>query len=91
MTFVTDLVDIRRGASQRELAATHKRKPKIRLKAPTADGAANKALVGFLAELWGVPGAAIRIESGMPGRIKPQITLRRLAGLTLVGISTACR
>ncbi len=64
------LLYVQPGASQTELVGTHDGKPKIRLKAPPVDGAANKALIGFLAELCGVPRAAIRIESGMRGRIK---------------------
>ena len=58
------------GASETELVGTHDGKPKIRLKAPPVDGAANKALITFLAERCGVPRSAIRIESGMRGRIK---------------------
>ena len=58
------------GASQTEVVGTHDGKPKIRLKAPPVDGAANKALIAFLAEMYGVPRAAIRIEFGMRGRIK---------------------
>ena len=58
------------GASQTEVVGTHDGKPKIRLKAPPVDGAANKALIAFLADRCGVPRSAIRIESGMRGRIK---------------------
>lgn len=58
------------GASQTEVVGTHDGKPKIRLKAPPVDSAANKALIGFLAELCGVQRAAIRIESGTRERIK---------------------
>jgi uncharacterized protein (TIGR00251 family) len=58
------------GASETELVGAHDGKPKIRLKAPPVDGAANKALITFLAERCGVPRSAIRIESGMRGRIK---------------------
>jgi len=52
------------------LIGTHDGKPKIRLKAPPVDGATNKALIAYLADRCGLPRAAIRIESGMPGRIK---------------------
>lgn len=58
------------GASQTEVVGTHDGKPKIRLKAPPVDGAANKALIAFLPDRCGVPRSAIRIESGMRGRIK---------------------
>ena len=42
----------------------------IQLKAPPVDGAANKALIGFLAEVFGVPKSAISIELGASGRTK---------------------
>lgn len=64
------LLYVQPGASQTELVGTHDGKPKIRLKAPPVDGAANKALIGFLADRCDVPRAAIRIEAGIRGRIK---------------------
>jgi uncharacterized protein YggU (UPF0235/DUF167 family) len=42
----------------------------IRLAAPPVDGAANTALVRFLAEALGLPRSAVRIASGETGRIK---------------------
>jgi uncharacterized protein (TIGR00251 family) len=42
----------------------------IRLAAPPVDGAANDALIGYLAELCGVPRRAVRIVSGERGRRK---------------------
>lgn len=42
----------------------------IRLAAPPVDGAANKALIFFLAEALGVPRSAIRIVAGETSRLK---------------------
>jgi len=42
----------------------------VRLAAPPVEGAANKALIAFLAETFGVPRSAIRIDSGAHGRRK---------------------
>ena len=43
---------------------------KVRVAAPPVDGAANEALVGFLAEALGVRPRAVRIVSGSAARTK---------------------
>jgi uncharacterized protein len=61
---------------------------RIRLAAPPVDGAANEALVRFLAERLGVARAAVRIDAGMSARSKvvaidgidPATAARRLLG-----------
>ena len=61
---------------------------KLRLAAPPVDGKANQACVRFLAERFGVPRAAVRIVSGLTGRLKiveidgidPAAVERRLLG-----------
>lgn len=58
------------GAKQTQCVGLHDGKPKIQLKAPPVDGAANKALIGFLSNVFGVPKSAIRIELGASGRTK---------------------
>ncbi|MDQ7744692.1 DUF167 domain-containing protein [Hydrogenophaga pseudoflava] len=58
------------GAKQTQCVGLHDGKPKIQLKAPPVDGAANKALIGFLSEVFGVPRSAISIELGASGRTK---------------------
>lgn len=58
------------GAKQTQCVGLHDGKPKIQLKAPPVDGAANKALVAFLSEVLGVPKSAISIELGASGRTK---------------------
>ena len=42
----------------------------IRLAAPPVDGAANKALLGFLADALKMPKSALRIVSGETSRLK---------------------
>jgi uncharacterized protein (TIGR00251 family) len=73
-----------------ETGADGKAYLKIRLTAPPVDGAANAALIGFLADLLGVKKAAILIRSGETSRLKIlQITcdakalVHKLALLTL--------
>ena len=58
------------GAKQTQCVGLHDGKPKIQLKAPPVDGAANKALIAFLSEVMGVPKSAISIELGASGRTK---------------------
>ena len=50
----------------------------VRVAAPPVDGAANKALIAVLADAFGIPKSAIRIESGEHGRHKRV----RISGLT---------
>ncbi|MBW7907719.1 MAG: YggU family protein [Kiritimatiellae bacterium] len=57
-------------ASRTEVAGTHGEALKIRLQAPPVDGAANEALIEFLAEALQVPRSTIRIERGHTGRNK---------------------
>ena len=42
----------------------------MRVAAPPVDGAANEALVRFLAERLGVPRSGVRVDSGTGGRAK---------------------
>ncbi len=58
------------GAKQTQCVGLHDGKPKIQLKAPPVDGAANKALIAFLSEVCGVPKSAITIELGASSRTK---------------------
>ena len=61
---------VRPRASRTGLAGLHGDAIKVRLAAPPVDGAANAELVRFLAELLGVPKAAVEIVSGETGRRK---------------------
>ncbi|MBL8389014.1 MAG: DUF167 domain-containing protein [Hydrogenophaga sp.] len=58
------------GAKQTQCVGLHDGKPKIQLKAPPVDGAANKALIAFLSERCGVPKSAVTIALGASGRTK---------------------
>ena len=66
------LIDVRvqPRASRTEFAGVIGDRLRIRLQAPPVDGRANAALVEFLAEAFGAPRAAIRIERGLSGRDK---------------------
>lgn len=57
-------------ASRTELAGRHGDALKVRLAASPVDGAANEALIEFLAERLGVARTAVRLESGARGRSK---------------------
>lgn len=70
------------GAKQTRLVGTHDGKAKIQLKAPPVDGAANKALIAFLAKLCGVPQSSISIEAGASSRIK-RVEVRDLSDAQL--------
>ncbi len=71
-------VRIQPGAARTEIVGEHGGALKIRVAAPPVDGAANDALVRFLAEQLGVRRAAITIRSGASGRAK----VLRVAGIT---------
>ena len=57
-------------ASRNELAGVHGDSLKVRLAAPPVDGAANEALVRFLAEVLGLPRAAVTLVAGLSSRSK---------------------
>lgn len=57
-------------AARTEFAGTYGDQMRIRLNAPPVDGAANDALVRFLAGRLGVPRGAVRIVAGEKGRTK---------------------
>ncbi|MEO8140519.1 MAG: DUF167 family protein [Gemmatimonadota bacterium] len=63
-------IQVQPRASRTELAGLHGAAIRIRLAAPPVDGAANAALIRFLAETLGVSRAAITITSGQSGRRK---------------------
>jgi uncharacterized protein (TIGR00251 family) len=57
-------------ASRSELAGRHGDAIKVRLAAPPVDGAANEALLRFLADRLGVTRGAVALLSGQTGRSK---------------------
>ncbi|TSE36118.1 DUF167 domain-containing protein [Tepidimonas charontis] len=58
------------GARITRVAGLHDGKPKIQLHAPPVDGAANDALVTFIAQRCGVPRSRVRIVHGHTSRLK---------------------
>lgn len=58
------------GARRTEFAGLHGGRVKIRLSAQAVDGKANRALVEFLAEAFGVPRSSVTIEAGAASRRK---------------------
>lgn len=64
-------------AARTELGGLHAGRLKLRLTAPPVDGAANAALVAFLAERLGLPRGAVEVASGDSGQRK---TIRITAG-----------
>jgi hypothetical protein len=63
-------VRVQPRASRSEIAGVHGDELRIRLQAPPVDGAANEALVRFLAEALGAPRSAVEIVSGLASRSK---------------------
>jgi len=63
-------VRVQPRASRNEVVGTHGDALKIRLTAPPVDGAANDALIKFLAKRLGCGRSTISIEHGYSGRLK---------------------
>lgn len=58
------------GASRTGFDGTHGERVKVKLQARAVDGAANEALVAFLAQHYGVPKRSVRIAAGLKSRLK---------------------
>ena len=63
-------IRIQPRAGRTEVVGPHGGALKIRLAAPPVDGAANQALVAFLAKRLGLPRASVEIRRGHKGRLK---------------------
>jgi uncharacterized protein (TIGR00251 family) len=63
-------VRVQPRASRNEIAGKYGNALKVRLTAPPVDGAANDALISFLAESLEVPRRSVRIVSGHASRAK---------------------
>jgi hypothetical protein len=69
-TAVRFQVRLQPRASRNEISGVQDGVLRVRLHAPPVDGAANEALVDFLAERLGVPRRGIRIVAGATSRTK---------------------
>ena len=63
-------VRVQPRASRNEITGALGGALKVRLQAPPVDGAANDALIAFLAEALGVPKRGVRIVAGLSSRAK---------------------
>ena len=63
-------VRVQPRASSNEIVGFREGVLRVRLQAPPVDGAANDALVRFLADEFGVPRRQVRIVSGLGSRNK---------------------
>jgi len=68
---VTLTIKAQPGASRSEFAGLYGEEAvKVRIAAPAVEGAANKALVKFLAKQFKIPKSAVTIVSGETGKLK---------------------
>ncbi len=58
------------GARHTDWAGWHDGRPKLQLKAPPVDGAANQALLAFVAAHWGLPKSKVKLSAGAHSRYK---------------------
>jgi uncharacterized protein (TIGR00251 family) len=63
-------VRVQPRAAKSECAGLHGSELRIRLTAPPVDGAANEALIRFLADTLGVPARRVTITAGLTSRSK---------------------
>jgi uncharacterized protein (TIGR00251 family) len=85
---VTLCLHVQARARETEVSGWHGDAIKVRLSAPPVDGAANQALIDFLAQRVGVPRAAVRIVAGHGSRRK-RVTIagvRRAEVLRRLGV-----
>lgn len=85
---MTIAVRVQPRASRTEVAGLHGSELRVRLMAPPVDGAANQALVDFLAAILHVPRAAVTLVSGAGHRSKVVAVLGRTPAevMSLLGI-----
>ena len=67
---VTIKIYVTPRSSSNKVVGVHNGAIKVALTAPPVEGAANKALVEFLAKVLGVPKGAVRLTSGETSRHK---------------------
>ena len=67
---ITLALRVQPRASRDEVAGVHGDRLKLRISAPPVDGAANRHLCRYLADLFRVPAASVRLVRGESGRDK---------------------
>lgn len=67
---ITLALRVQPRASRDEVAGLHGDRLKVRISAPPVDGAANRHLCRYLADLFEVPAASVRLIRGETGRDK---------------------
>jgi len=67
---ITLALRVQPRASRDEVAGIHGDRLKVRISAPPVDGAANRHLCRYLADLFDVPAASVRLVRGESGRDK---------------------
>lgn len=72
------------GASKTEVVGWHGDAIKVRVKAPPADGAANRELIRFLAKTLKTPKDSIKIARGQTSRRK-HVAFEEMSGNTVIG------
>lgn len=69
-TSLTLDLQIQPGAARDEFVGAHGERLKVRITAPPVEGRANRHLVDYLAEAFGVPRSRITLVRGETGRAK---------------------
>ena len=67
---ITLALRVQPRAPRDEVAGLHGDRLKLRISAPPVDGAANRHLCRYVADLFGVPAARVRLVRGENGRDK---------------------
>ena len=70
MTVIRICLYVQPGASKTQIAGMHDGLTKVRVAAAPVDGAANQALVEFVAKRLRIPKSRIRVVSGLTSRRK---------------------
>jgi uncharacterized protein (TIGR00251 family) len=76
------------GAARTELAGLYGDRLRVRVKAPPSEGAANRELIAFLAELLDLPPSGLEIVRGASGRRK---TVRLPPGVDVIAALARAR
>jgi len=81
-------IHVQPRASKTEVVGWYGDAIKIRVAAPPVDGAANEALVRFLAQLLGIPRAGVTVVGGATGRRKRVeiVGIERESALEVLGV-----